>query len=56
MRVPKNVHINISEFTIGKVAVRSVGDTLFGISLLGLGLPGILRFRLQQQTVVAAAA
>ena len=42
MRVPKNVHINIAEFTIGKVAVRSVGDFLFGISLLGCRLPGYL--------------
>jgi len=56
MQVAKNVRITIYEFTIGKVAVRSVGDFLHGISLLDLGLPGYLRFRLQKQTVVAAAA
>ena len=56
MQVAKNVHINISEFTIGKVAVQSVGDFLHGISLLDLGLLVYLRFRLQQQTVFAAAA
>ena len=42
MRVAKNVHINIFEVTSGKVAVRSVGDFLFGISLLDLRLPGYL--------------
>ena len=42
MRVAKNVRINISEFTVGKVAVRPVGDFLFEISLLDLRLPGYL--------------
>jgi len=42
MQVPKDVHITIYEFTIGKVAVRPVGDFLLGISLLDLGLPGYL--------------
>ena len=56
MQVPKNVSIDISEFTVGKLAARSCGDFLYGISLLGHGLPGCLRFRLQTQTVVAEAA
>lgn len=56
MQVPKNVYINISEVTLWKLAAWSVGDFSLGISLLDLGLPGNLRFRLQQQTVVSAAA
>ena len=42
MQVAKNVSIDIAEFTVGKLAVRSVGDFLFGISLLDLRLPGYL--------------
>jgi len=56
MQVPKNVSIEISEFTVGKLAAWVVGDFLHGISVLGRGLPGYLRFRLQTQTVVAEAA
>ena len=56
MQVPKNVYIDISEVTLWKLAAWSVGDFSYGISILELRLPGYLRFRLQQQIVVAAAA